>query len=272
LSLRASIRPELPVVFVTAYAEHAWTPSNWMPRIPAQAGHHGRLVKALAKIRAPWPAGRRRRRPWRLRHRYAVQAGSGWYSWIWPGPLFRVEDQVVWAFAGERFRTRWKTLARWRLFSRTPACCAFHRHLLIRPEAVLGSVPRGGQPGDGAHAGRANWRPAGALPQTERYPEAGIADPLSEMVGPEQAVAVLALRSVIGLSAASPRRLAAVRCSRRSRRGITIVRAQGEPDQVDAAADGMAGQPGPALWPASMPKKSGCIGCRPRSVPDRRRA
>ena len=147
LSLRASIRPELPVVFVTAYAEHAvdafeLDATDFLLK-PVTTG---RLVKALAKIRRALgqredAAGGRGGSA----TRYPVQAGSGVvFLDLAKTAYFEVEDQVVWAFAGERFRTRWKTLGEVEAYFPDGGLLRIHRHLLIRPEAVLGIRPSGG--------------------------------------------------------------------------------------------------------------------------------
>lgn len=147
LSLRASIRPELPVVFVTAYAEHAvdafeLDAADFLLK-PVTTG---RLVKALAKIRRALgqredAAGGRGG----ATSRYPVQAGSGLvFLNLARTAYFEVEDQVVWAIAGERFRTRWKTLGEVEAFFPDAGLLRIHRHLLIRPEAVLGIRPSGG--------------------------------------------------------------------------------------------------------------------------------
>jgi two-component system LytT family response regulator/two-component system response regulator AlgR len=147
LSLRASIRPELPVVFVTAYAEHAvdafeLDAADFLLK-PVTTG---RLVKALAKIRRA--LGQREDAAGGhggSATRYAVQAGSGVvFLDLARTAYFEVEDQVVWAFAGERFRTRWKTLGEVEAFFPDAGLLRIHRHLLIRPEAVLGIRPSGG--------------------------------------------------------------------------------------------------------------------------------
>ena len=147
LSLRASFRPELPVVFVTAYAEHAvdafeLDAADFLLK-PVTTG---RLVKALAKIRRALgqredAAGGRSGSA----TRYPVQAGSGvLFLDLAKTAYFEVEDQVVWAFAGERFRTRWKTLGEVEAFFPDGGLLRIHRHLLIRPEAVLGIRSSGG--------------------------------------------------------------------------------------------------------------------------------
>jgi len=146
LSLRASIRPELPVVFVTAYAEHAvdafeQDAADFLLK-PVTTG---RLVKSLAKIRRA--LGQREEAGGRggSTTRYPVQAGSGVvFLDLARTAYFEVEDQVVWAFAGEKFRTRWKTLGQVEAFFPDGGLLRIHRHLLIRPEAVLGIRPSGG--------------------------------------------------------------------------------------------------------------------------------
>ncbi|HLP30329.1 MAG TPA: LytTR family DNA-binding domain-containing protein, partial [Geothrix sp.] len=50
---------------------------------------------------------------------------------------FVFEEDAVWAFAGERLRTTWKTLAEAEAALGSRVVRA-HRHLLIRPEAVVG--------------------------------------------------------------------------------------------------------------------------------------
>ena len=103
----------------------------------------GRLVKALAKIRRALgqredAAGGRGG----ATSRYPVQAGSGLvFLNLARTAYFEVEDQVVWAIAGERFRTRWKTLGEVEAFFPDAGLLRIHRHLLIRPEAVLGLKP-----------------------------------------------------------------------------------------------------------------------------------
>jgi two-component system LytT family response regulator/two-component system response regulator AlgR len=104
-----------------------------------------RLVKALAKIRRAM--GQREDAAGRggSATRYPVQAGSGVvFLELARTAYFEVEDQVVWAFAGEKFRTRWKTLGEVESFFPDGGLLRIHRHLLIRPEAVLGIRPSGG--------------------------------------------------------------------------------------------------------------------------------
>ena len=141
LSLRASVRPGLPVVFVTAHPHHAVESYNLdavdflLKPVTTE-----RLAKAVAKVRralgqdqvpgsdAP-----------PMDQRYPVIAGSGVVLLeLAKTAFFEVEDQVVWAFAGERFRTKWRTLGEVETFFPDADLFRIHRHLLIRPAAVLG--------------------------------------------------------------------------------------------------------------------------------------
>lgn len=141
LSLRASIRPDLPVVFVTAHAQHAVDAFNLdAVDFLLKPATTQRLAKSLAKVR----------RALRLQvegpdeegetdSRYPIVAGSGVvFLDLARTAFFEVEDQVVWAFAGERFRTKWKTLGEVEAFFPDADLLRIHRHLLIRPAAVLG--------------------------------------------------------------------------------------------------------------------------------------
>ncbi len=99
-----------------------------------------RLAKALAKVRRALDqqeglqdegAG--------LGSRYPVIAGTGVvFLDLAKTSFFEVEDQIVWAFAGERFRTKWKTLGEVEAVFPNAGLLRIHRHLLIRPAAVLG--------------------------------------------------------------------------------------------------------------------------------------
>jgi len=51
---------------------------------------------------------------------------------------FEYEDGCVWAHAGGRFRTLWKTLSEAETALEGKGLLRGHRHLLLRPEAILG--------------------------------------------------------------------------------------------------------------------------------------
>nr|WP_320133754.1 LytTR family DNA-binding domain-containing protein [uncultured Holophaga sp.] len=146
LNLRASIDPELPVVFVTAYAEHAVEAFSLdavdflLKPVTTE-----RLVKSLAKIRRALGRLGQEGDRGAPNTRYPVVAGTGvLFMELSRTAYFEVEDQVVWAFAGERFRTKWKTLGEVEAFFPEAGLLRIHRHLLIRPEAVLGIRSTGG--------------------------------------------------------------------------------------------------------------------------------
>jgi len=141
LSLRASVDPGIPVVFVTAHAQHAVESYNLdAVDFLLKPVTTDRLAKALAKVRRalekrhPMVEGSTTRD-----NRYPVIAGSGVVLLdLAKTAFFEVEDQVVWAFAGERFRTKWKTLGEVETFFPDTDLIRIQRHLLIRPAAVLG--------------------------------------------------------------------------------------------------------------------------------------
>jgi len=143
LSLRASLRPELPVVFVSAHAEQA------VGAFEVEAVDFlikpvttERLVKALDRVRQRLG----RNRPAAAHPgRYPVFAGSGVLLLdLARTGYFEVVDQVVWAVAGERFRTRWKSLGEVVANFPDAGLLRIHRHLLVRPEAILGLRSTGG--------------------------------------------------------------------------------------------------------------------------------
>lgn len=146
MSLRASINPELPVVFVTAFAEHAVEAFSLdAVDFLLKPVTTDRLVKSLAKIRRA--LGQRREGERSIpATRYPVNAGTGVVLMeLARTAFFEVEEQIVWAIAGgERYRTKWKTLGEVEAFFPDAGLLRIHRHLLIRPEAVLGLRSSGG--------------------------------------------------------------------------------------------------------------------------------
>jgi len=145
LSLRASLPRELPVVFVSAHAELAVGAFDveavdfLLKPVTTE-----RLAKALDRIRARLAPGPARVSSARMT-RYPVTAGSGLLFLDLARTIyFEVADQVVWAFTGERFRTRWKSLGEVEACFPDAGLLRIQRHLLIRPEAVLGLRSTGG--------------------------------------------------------------------------------------------------------------------------------
>ena len=77
--------------------------------------------------------------------RYPVQAGAGVVLVdLNKTTYFEVESEVVWAHAGGRLRTQWKTLGEVEAALPGASLMRIHRHLLVRLEAVLGLRPASG--------------------------------------------------------------------------------------------------------------------------------
>lgn len=141
LDVVADLPRPFPVVFVTAYAEHAvrafeQAATDYLLK-PATAE---RLATTLQRLRARAEAGTGRDSAARPvgPFRFPVKAGDGVVLVdLARTTHFVFEEDAVWAFAGERLRTTWKTLAEAEavLGSRV---VRGHRHLLLRPEAIVG--------------------------------------------------------------------------------------------------------------------------------------
>jgi two-component system LytT family response regulator/two-component system response regulator AlgR len=141
LEVSADLPRPCPVVFVTAYAEHAvrafeQAATDYLLK-PVTTG---RLAATLQRLRAR--AGQEAGRQVEARptgpFRFPVKAGAGVVLVDFAKTThFVFEDEAVWAFAGERLRTTWKTLADAEL-ALGHRVVRGHRHLLIRPEAIVG--------------------------------------------------------------------------------------------------------------------------------------
>ena len=146
LAILKSLGGQVPVVLVTAFAEHA------VEAFDGEAVDYllkpvtaSRLERALVRIenrgtRAPAPAPAV---PGSLR--YPINAGEGVvFVDLLKTTYFEVESEVVWAHAGGRLRTQWKALDE--VEAAFPGCglLRIHRHLLVRLEAVLGLRPAPG--------------------------------------------------------------------------------------------------------------------------------
>ncbi len=139
LSLAAQV-PHLPVVFVTAHRDHAAEAFDLdagdflLKPVTAE-----RLGRALDRIRRklPQPPSAQRRSS-----RFPVQAGEGLiFMDVHKISHFEVKDELVWAFAGERFKTLWHALGEVEAHFPEIPFLRIQRHLLLRPEAVLGLRP-----------------------------------------------------------------------------------------------------------------------------------
>ena len=130
------------VVFVTAYSEHA------VRAFEAAAVDYilkpvsaERLAKTLARLREG--GTRRADAPLAAPQRFPVKAGEGHvFLDLKRTTHFEVEEEVVWAWvAGGRHRTSWTTLAEVETAFPGAGLIRIQRHLLLRPEAVLGLKP-----------------------------------------------------------------------------------------------------------------------------------
>jgi two-component system LytT family response regulator/two-component system response regulator AlgR len=137
LDVSADLPRPFPVVFVTAYAEHAvrafeQAATDYLLK-PVTAE---RLAATLLRLRAR--TGRETEARSAGPFRFPVKAGEGVVLVdLAKTTHFVFEEDTVWAFAGERLRTTWKTLAEAELALGTRVVRG-HRHLLIRPEAIVG--------------------------------------------------------------------------------------------------------------------------------------
>jgi DNA-binding LytR/AlgR family response regulator len=142
LDVALELPKHLPVVFVTAYAEHAVkafeaAALDYLLK-PATAE---RLDVSLQRVRERLERGAAPGPKPATPQRYPVRAGDGLVLLdLAKTTHFLFEDDVVWAFVnGERFRTTWKALTE--VEAAFPSLVRGHRHLLIRPEAVTGVKP-----------------------------------------------------------------------------------------------------------------------------------
>jgi two-component system LytT family response regulator/two-component system response regulator AlgR len=137
LELAADLPRSQAVVFVTAYAEHAvkafeQAATDYLLK-PVTAERLADTLQRL-RIQAGSAAAARPSGPLRV----PVKAGEGLVLVdLAKITHFLFEDDTVWALAGERLRTTWKTLAEAEQ-ALGPRVVRGHRHLLIRPEAVVG--------------------------------------------------------------------------------------------------------------------------------------
>lgn len=144
------------VVFVTAHSEHA------VRAFEAAAVDYilkpvsaERLAKTLARLREADP--RRIDPSGAAPQRFPVKAGEGHvFLDLKRTTHFEVAEEVVWAWAGgSRHRTAWTSLSEVEAAFSGTALLRIQRHLLLRPEAVLGLRPLEG--------GRASVRVADGL-------------------------------------------------------------------------------------------------------------
>jgi len=141
--------PLPPVVFVTAFSDHAVEAFDLVAfdylLKPVRAE---RLVKCLERLRH---AEARKPEPDRLKAapvqtrkatRVPVKAGDGMiFLDISKTTYFEVVQEIVYAHADQPYLTPWKTLAEAEQYLQGAGLLRIHRHLLVRPEAILGVKP-----------------------------------------------------------------------------------------------------------------------------------
>jgi two-component system LytT family response regulator/two-component system response regulator AlgR len=154
LAMLRTLGGRVPIVLTTAFAEHA------VEAFDSEAVDYllkpvtaSRLDRALRRIEHRWTLAPAPAPAVPAMQRYPVQAGDGVvFVDLHKTTYFEVESEVVWAHAGGRLRTQWKSLSEVEAAFPT-GLLRIHRHLLVRLEAVLGLRP--------AMGGRAIVRLAG---------------------------------------------------------------------------------------------------------------
>lgn len=149
LAILRSLGGQTPIVLTTAFSEHA------VEAFDSEAVDYllkpitaSRLDRALKRIQArhlpATPSGVPTLPSSAAAHlRYPVQAGEGVVLVdLQKTAYFEVENEVVWAHAGTgtstRLRTNWTSLGEVEAAFPQAGLLRLHRHLLIRPEAVIG--------------------------------------------------------------------------------------------------------------------------------------
>jgi len=136
LEVALDLEKRQSVVFVTAFAEHAVKAFEQAAvdyLLKPVTGE--RLALTLERLRARKTETPKVGGPFR----YPVKAGDGVLLLeLSKTTHFEYEDGCVWAHAGGRFRTLWKSLAEAESALDGKGLLKAHRHILLRPEAILG--------------------------------------------------------------------------------------------------------------------------------------
>lgn len=138
MDLLAEVGTSIPVVLVTAFAEHAikafeHAALDYLLKPVAEE----RLAVTLQRLRTA-RTGLKTAAPGRA-FRFPVRAGDGLVMLdLAKVSHFEFKDGAVWAHPGGPWRTLWKTLAEAEEALEGRGLVRGHRHLLLRPEAVVG--------------------------------------------------------------------------------------------------------------------------------------
>jgi len=145
MAVLKALRGRVPVVVTTAFPDYAVDSFDYeavdylvKPFTPS------RLQRALRRIRAKQPAsGQVGAGGGPMR--YPIDAGEGVVLVdLNKTTHFEVDNEVVWAYAGGRLKTLWTSLSEVEAALPGAGLLRVHRHLLLRPEAVVGIRPTPG--------------------------------------------------------------------------------------------------------------------------------
>ncbi len=148
LAILKALGGQVPVVLTTAFAEHAVEAfdSEALDYLlkPVTASRLERALKRIEARRSPVPAPSLQS-SLQGPVRYPIHAGEGVVLVdLHKTTYFEVENEVVWAHAGARLRTPWTSLGEVEAAFPHAGMLRVHRHLLVRPEAVIGLKPAPG--------------------------------------------------------------------------------------------------------------------------------
>jgi two-component system LytT family response regulator/two-component system response regulator AlgR len=143
LAILKALGGQVPIVLTTAFTEHA------VEAFDSEAVDYllkpvtaSRLERALKRIENRWTQAPPAPPPVPASLRYPVQAGEGVvFVDLHRTTYFEVDSEVVYAHAGGRLRTQWKSLGEVEANFPGAGLLRIHRHLLVRLEAVLGMRP-----------------------------------------------------------------------------------------------------------------------------------
>lgn len=147
LEVLAELKDPPPVVFVTAHVQYA------IQAFEAAAVDY--LLKPVTEDRLARTLDRLRHREIPRRKgpelaamlpapsaRFPVRAGEGFvFLDMRKVTHFEVEQEVIYAWAGDRFKTSWTTLLEVEEAFPDEGLLRIHRHLLVRPSTVMGFKP-----------------------------------------------------------------------------------------------------------------------------------